>query len=63
MTDEPFLDWYAIWVAEHGRRAAAEARTRAAMDREIRWMVGFIVVWTAVVTGATGWVIWKLLPT
>jgi hypothetical protein len=57
----PYVDWYETWLAQHGRRATAEAAARARAERQVRLIVRLFVGWAAVVTTATFASIWWVM--
>lgn len=61
MTTDPWDDWYASYRRQRDGSAAAEAALQEDLRRQIGWMSWFIVGWTALVCGATVFVIWLLL--
>lgn len=54
----PYVDWYETWLAQHGKRAQAEAAARAKAERQERLIIRLFVGWAAVVTAATFASIW-----
>jgi hypothetical protein len=59
--EDPWADWYEAYRRQRDGRAAADAALQEGLQRQIGWMSWFIVIWTAVVCGATVFVIWLLL--
>ncbi len=57
----PYVDWYETWLAQHGRRAAADEAARVKAKRQERLIVRLFVGWAAVVTAATFASVWWML--
>ena len=57
----PYVDWYETWLAQHGKRSAAEAAARAKAERQMRLIVRLFVGWAAVVTAAAFASVWWVM--
>ena len=57
---DPWADWYDTYRRQRDERDAADTALRVGLKRQIGWISWFIAVWTAVVCGASGFVIWLL---
>ena len=58
---DPWTEWYDAYRRQTDRRVADEVALERGLKRQIGLMSWFIVVWTALICGATAVVIWLLL--
>ncbi|MGI3903918.1 MAG: hypothetical protein ACRYGP_28905 [Janthinobacterium lividum] len=57
---DPWAEWYDTYRRQRDGQAAADAALHRGLERQIGWMSGFIVVWTALVCSACSLAIWYL---
>ena len=56
-----YVAWYETWRAEQDARREAEVAARLEMQRDIRWLVYFLVGWSlsAAAAGGAALALWR----
>lgn len=57
---DPWAEWYDTYRRQRDGHETADKALRQGLTRQIAWISWFIVIWTALICGASGFVIWFL---